>query len=68
MGYSYIPPNQARRKWCGMAAVAAPKNCKEREKKEEKEERKKRERRKGERKGKESKRERCMRPMGVNTS
>ena len=55
---------------CGMAAVAAPKICREREKrrklgrkKEKRGERK--ERRKGERKGEKSKRERCIRPMGV---
>ena len=64
---------QARRKRCGMAAVAAPKICRERGKKEEKLGRKKekrgerKERRIGERKGEESKRERCtmIRPMGV---
>ena len=61
----YIGETQTRRKRCGMAAVAAPKICRERGKKEEKggkkekrEERK--ERRKGERKGEESKRERCI--------
>ena len=40
--------SQARRKWCGMAAVAAPKICREREERKRREERKKEKR--GERK------------------
>ena len=60
--------HQARRKRCGMAAVAAPKICRERERERERkgrEGRKEREKRrnkrekKKERKGEESKRERC---------
>ena len=51
-----------------MAAVAAPKICREREKRREIRKKKKRKkRRKEERKGEESKRERCIRPMGVLT-
>ena len=42
---------QARRKRCGMAAVAAPKICREREKKKEEEKGEKKKKR-GERKGK----------------
>ena len=54
---------QARRKRCGMAVVAAPKICRERERKgregrKEREKRRKKEKKK-ERKGEESKRERC---------
>ena len=69
---SYI---QARRKRCGMAAVAAPKICRERERKKKKKRREKRNRKEKEKreerkevKGEESKRERCtcIRPMGVN--
>ena len=64
---------QARRKRCGMAAVAAPKFCRERERKgregrkgKKKEGKEKREEKKGkEGGGEESKRERCIRPMGV---
>ena len=59
--------SQARRKRCGMAAVAAPKICMEREKK--KEEKRGKKEKKGGRKelgGEESKSERCtIRLMGV---
>ena len=59
---------QARRKRCGMAAVAAPKICRERERKgrEGRKEEKRGERKEEKkRKGEESKRERCIRPVGV---
>ena len=69
--------NQARRKRCGMAAVAAPKICRERERKGRKGKKKERERERGKgrerrnprRKGKERERESkraCV--VGVNTS
>ena len=63
---------QARRKRCGMAAVAAPKICREKERKERegrkkgKEEEEKREEKK-ERKGEESKRLRKMYAYGCKT-
>ena len=65
-----LAQTQARRKRCGMAAVAAPKICREREwEKEEREERKrkeeKKERKERERRAREAKRKRCITPMGV---
>ena len=66
-------PIQARRKRCGMAAVAAPKICRERQRENDEKEKNERERERGEgrerRKGKESERESkraCF--VGVNTS
>ena len=61
---------QARRKRCSMAAVAAPKICREREKRKRREERKRKEGKekreeKKERKGEESEKERCIRPIWV---
>ena len=65
--------NQARRKRCGMAAVAAPKICRERERKgrerrkgREKKRKKTEREEKKERKGEESKRElSCIKPIDV---